>query len=119
MLAGREMPVERADADLRPLGDLLQRGIDAMLGEGLRRHLDQLVTIALRIGAQRLGRRRIALFGSLWRLVGQFFLHERNMGLEPMRVSPHVNKRRRLRFSGVALSYNQGKRYVTWRRTES
>ncbi len=48
------MPVERADADAGLAGDLLQRGVDAVFGEGRRSHFDQSVTIALRVGAQRL-----------------------------------------------------------------
>ncbi len=34
MLAGREMPVERADADAGAPRNILERGVDAMLGKG-------------------------------------------------------------------------------------
>ncbi|CCV15163.1 hypothetical protein MESS4_750098 [Mesorhizobium sp. STM 4661] len=91
MLARRKMPVERSDADAGLAGNLLQRGIDAMRGKGRRRDLDQPVAIALRIGAQFFCRCGVGfVFNCRGRLRSQFFLHSRNMGLEPMRVSPHV-----------------------------
>ncbi|CCV08190.1 hypothetical protein MESS2_730086 [Mesorhizobium metallidurans STM 2683] len=91
MLARRKMPVERADADAGLAGDLFQRGIDAMRGKGRRRDLDQPIAVALRIGAQLFCRCGVGVvFNGNGRLRSQFFLHSRNMGLEPVRVSPHL-----------------------------
>ena len=86
------MPVERADADTGAARDLLQRGIDAAFGEDRRRHLDQPVAVALRIGAQRLVGTTFPpgvpglLGGHGGWLRGQFFLHVRNIG--PTRLKP-------------------------------
>ena len=58
MLARGEVPVEGADPDAGPPCDLLQGGIDAMLGKDGGGDLQQPVAIAARIGAQLLGRGR-------------------------------------------------------------
>ena len=48
-----EVPVERAGADARAPGDLVERHGDALLGERLLGDLEQPVPVALRVGAQR------------------------------------------------------------------
>jgi hypothetical protein len=56
MLAGREVPVEGADPDTGPPCDLLQGGIDPILGKDGGGDLQQPVAVAARIGAKLLGR---------------------------------------------------------------
>ena len=56
MLARREVPVERADADLRPPGDVLERRRAAVCRERLARCGDELLVVAPRVRA--LGARR-------------------------------------------------------------
>src|SRR6185437_9887922 len=51
-VAGGEVAVEGADADTGLAGDILQRGVDAVLGEGGRGHGEQLVAVATRVGPQ-------------------------------------------------------------------
>ncbi len=54
VVTGREMPVERARADSCALGDLVERALGAALGEHLTSGSDELVVVALGVGAQRL-----------------------------------------------------------------
>jgi hypothetical protein len=50
-VAAREVPVERAGADTRALGHLVERGVIPLLAEDLTGGLDQPVPVALRVGA--------------------------------------------------------------------
>ena len=54
--AVREVPVQGADADAGPAGDLLERRVTAQLGERLAGALDQPVVVALGVGPQRSAR---------------------------------------------------------------
>ena len=48
-VARREVPVERADADARAARDLLERGLDAPLGEHLAGRGDEQLVVAPRV----------------------------------------------------------------------
>ena len=50
-VARREVPVERADADARAPGDLLERRLDAAFGEDLAGRGDEQLVIAPRVAA--------------------------------------------------------------------
>ena len=62
----REVPVEGADAHLRPAGDLLQRGGDAPLGEQRSSAVQDGLAVAPRIRPESLPRRRSASFRGRW-----------------------------------------------------
>jgi hypothetical protein len=51
VLAGREVPVERARPHAGPLGHLVERGVVPLLAEDLPSGLDEAVAVALRVGA--------------------------------------------------------------------
>ena len=104
MLAGGEVPVEGADPDAGPPCDLLQGGIDAMLGKDGGGHLQQPVAIAARIGAQLLGRGRgRGLFAFGQGFDGRQWNSQRGWGLEPPAASPHLR-------NGGASDYIPGAR---------
>ena len=48
-LARREMPVERADPETGAARDLLERGVDSLLGEHLARRRDEQLVVPLRV----------------------------------------------------------------------
>jgi hypothetical protein len=54
-IAGRKMPVERADSDTRRPRDLIQAGRGAGLGEARLGRVQQALTVALRVGARLAG----------------------------------------------------------------
>ena len=57
-VARREVAVERADADARAASDLLERRLDAALGEDLARRRDEQLVVAARVAPLSLPARR-------------------------------------------------------------
>ena len=76
-----EVPIQRADADAGTAGDLVERGVDAVLLERLVGDLEQSLAIALRVGTERPGC-----------ILGEHGLHKRRMSPYIRRDPPNIPK---------------------------
>ena len=91
MLPRGEVPVQSADTDTGPPRDLLEGGVDSILGKDGGGDLQQLVPITARIGAQALDRgtgRGLFAFGRDFD--SRQWNSQRGWGLEPPVASPYL-----------------------------